>query len=118
MTYRVLVTGSRDWTHPAPIRVVLDAILAAHPDMVLVHGDCRRGADRIADRWAMLHDVPREPHPADWTRGRGAGYARNADMVASAPAECAAFILGGSRGATHCADLAERAGIPTSRTTA
>ncbi|MGH8878010.1 MAG: hypothetical protein ACRD0P_11805, partial [Stackebrandtia sp.] len=47
--------------------------------------------------------------------GRAAGPARNAAMVHTRPALCLAFIRDHSRGASHCADLAERTGIPTRR---
>lgn len=60
--------------------------------------------------------VPAEVHPADWALdGRRAGLVRNAVMVATRPDLCLAFIHNHSPGATHCATLAERAGIPTTR---
>jgi hypothetical protein len=59
-----------------------------------------------------------QAYPADWhTHGRAAGHLRNARMVAAGAELCLAFIRDHSRGASHCAALAEQAGIPTRRIT-
>lgn len=114
--FRVLVTGSRSWTDAAAISGALAELHQQYGDrLVVVHGACRTGADRIADGWARRHGVTTETHPADWAAGRGAGPARNAAMVATSPDVCLAFIRDQSPGATGCADAADRAGIPTSR---
>lgn len=123
---RVLVTGSRTWTWHKPVHEALskfyESARADGGSLVVVHGGAGRGADRIARDWAAQAEhlgwaVTQESHPADWSgpHRRGAGYARNAEMVALGADVCLAFIRDGSRGATHCAELAEKAGIPTHR---
>lgn len=126
-TFRVLVTGSRTWTHPAHIQTELDAAFDAmlyawrttgvtYDEFVVVHGDCPRGADHLADRYARAHRWTVERHPADWRRlGRAAGPIRNQHMVDLGADLCLAFLKDHSSGATGCADLAEKAGIPTRR---
>lgn len=89
--FRVLVTGSRSWLGVHKIAGQLDLIPwrsdASGRLVVVVHGDCPTGADRIARDWAERRNadgwrVEHEPHPADWNSlGRGAGFARNAAMV-------------------------------------
>ncbi len=117
MTRRVLVTGSRTWTDTATIRTAL-ARVWGDGTAVLVTGCCPRGADHIAELAWMRCGGLVERHPADWHRhGRSAGYRRNAQMVAAGADICLAFIRGESRGATHTAELAEAAGIPTHRYT-
>lgn len=129
--YRVLVTGSRDWSNvPRVIGHTVNAAImmwVRQPGrrVVFVHGGCPTGVDAAVDRiltlnrdesWAALCTVER--HPARWASlGRSAGPRRNAEMVAAGADVCLAFIRNGSRGATHCADLAEKAGIPTRRFT-
>jgi hypothetical protein len=44
-----------------------------------------------------------------------AGLARNRLMVELGADICLAFVRNGSRGASHCAALAEEAGIPVRR---
>lgn len=117
---RVLVTGSRDWPDQELVWRVLDELLDKHGSIVVVHGACPTGADEQADDWAGTREldgypVKAEPHPADWKgpRKRGAGFARNAEMVKLGADLCLAFILDGSNGSTHCSELAEKAGIET-----
>lgn len=119
-SYRVLVTGSRDWLDKLELRLaIIDAAaVRMESGLVIVHGACPSGADAMAAEWAADYKVPAEPHPADWARfGKSAGFRRNAEMVALGADVCLAFIRNSSRGAAHCADLAEKAGIRTLRFT-
>lgn len=126
--YRILITGSRDWTNRTPIDNALTALAAANAfferPTIIVHGACPTGADAIADAWTRWHAqrsplITAERHPANWqTNGKRAGFIRNAHMVNLGADACFAFIKDGSRGASHTAALAEQAGIPTKRYTA
>lgn len=134
----MLITGSRDWVDKERMWYALDRIAAAcaqenkdryiREGLQLVSGHAR-GADALAEHWALtrfpLEEI--EVHRADWSKGKRAGIIRNTEMVDSGPDMCAAFImpcskpncptsdLHGSHGATHCADYAERQGVPVSR---
>lgn len=137
--YRVLVTGSRDWTDRETMHQALSAraAIAQREDrfMVVVHGDAR-GADTLAKEWVagaqMLGwPVHHEPHPitgAEWSRlGSAAGPERNRRMVELGADACLAFLMPcakpgcvrydgaphESHGAANCAALALNAGIPT-----
>jgi len=115
VTHRVLVTGSRIWTDEA----VIAAALREHwhdGNALLISGACPRGADAIAERIWRSHGGLVERHPAGWAASpRGAGFARNAAMIALGADVCLAFIRDNSPGASHAAALAERAGIPVTR---
>ena len=114
--FRVLVTGSRDWDDGETIMFDLAGLSMLHRGLVVVHGACPKGADAIAASCARKLGLAQEPHPADWGRhGKSAGFRRNAEMVALGANVCLAFIKNGSRGASHTADLAEKAGIPVRR---
>jgi hypothetical protein len=101
---------------------------------VLVHGGAG-GADLLAADYWEQWGLPTEMHRANWpecddscppdlscrkVKNRReyctrAGFRRNAVMVALGADRCIALIHNGSPGATQCADLAEQAGIPTTR---
>jgi hypothetical protein len=117
--YRCLITGSRNWTDQDAIHnAIADTVrdVPADQELVIVHGLCPRGADAIADEWARKYGATVERHPANWQlEGKRAGFIRNARMVNLGADVCLAFVRNGSRGASHTAALAERAGIPTRR---
>lgn len=115
------MTGSRNWSEKCDVYDALEkAFESSDGIMVVVHGDCPTGADAQAAEWVkkkalMRYMVEAEPHPADWSgpHKKGAGYRRNAEMVALGADLCLAFILDGSNGASHTEKLARKAGIKT-----
>lgn len=113
---RLLTTGSRDWDRVDIIRSALHWAFEklGGGEIVLVSGACPTGADKLAeDFWESLGQ-PIERHPANWKyNGKRAGFMRNQHMVNLGADLCWAFINDNSRGATHCAEAAEKAGIET-----
>lgn len=116
--YRILVTGSRDWISRGVVWTQLGIVCDAAPkgrEIVIIHGGAR-GVDQWTEEWAKGFRVLTEVYPAQWMlEGRGAGLIRSKRMVDKGADVCLAFIRDGSRGATHCAKLAEAAGIETRR---
>jgi hypothetical protein len=110
---RILITGSRDWGDLASIRnAILSESMKTRDNVVIVHGGAR-GADYLAGRVADELKLDVEVYKADWdTYGKRAGYIRNDKMVNLGADICLAFIRNESKGATMCAELAEKAGIP------
>ena len=114
--YRILVTGSRNWTD---VRTVYRALTDHSAEAIrqgrrvlVIAGDAR-GADALAAVWAVSHAVGGESHPADWEKhGKAAGPIRNQEMVDLGADICLAFPLGESRGTRDCMRRAEEAGIP------
>lgn len=118
MTRRLLITGSRDWDDREAIAEALTPYIASDPAAILVSGACPTGSDRMCEEFWQSAGGVVELHPADWNlHGKSAGFKRNAEMVALGANACVAFIRNGSRGASHTAALAEKAGIKTRRVT-
>lgn len=143
LAYRVLVTGSRDYDdYPTVEREVGNAcargLIAGYYEIAVVHGDAA-GADQLAVCYVTENHLrameaagvmlTHEPHPADWSKGRTSGIARNNHMVALGANECLAFAMPctkpgprcptkdphPSHGTAHCAAAAEGAGITVHR---
>jgi hypothetical protein len=129
MSYRILVTGSRDWPDPRTGYVwealdfaVENAKILGHTYVTVVHGDCPTGVDAmaadycedVASHWEHAGiELFVEAHPADWAKhGKAAGPLRNQEMVDLGADICLAFPLNASRGTRDCMRRAEAAGIP------
>lgn len=83
---KVLVTGSRGWHDRERIREDLreyrDEAAASGDGLVVIHGDCPQGADKIAKYWCRRLNIEDIPMPADWSKyGRSAGPRRNQQML-------------------------------------
>lgn len=121
---RILVTISRDWDDYETVEDALydaahtpDGHTLSFPKLTIVHGASQM--DWFIAGMAHTLGMNTEPHRADWVSyGHRAGMVRNAEMVNAGADLCLAFIKNDSRGATHCADLAEKAGIYVKRYTA
>lgn len=133
---RILITGSRTWTHLGSVNHAITKLAreaaALGEALTVVHGDAL-GADKLAativrSRQAGGWQITAEAHPAKWqVGGRGAGMARNKRMVELGADICVAFLRQceapkcpkpgphDTHGATQCAELAEKAGIPVVR---
>jgi hypothetical protein len=104
----VLVTGSRDWDDIKTIHAALEAQVKPDNEMVLVHGACDSGADKIAADYAYAHGWTVRAYPAQWRNAQGkydkaAGPKRNKLMVNdSRPHAALAFRKNKSRGTTNC----------------
>jgi hypothetical protein len=120
--YRILITGSRNWTDQDAVHQALaDAVrdVPANRQVIVVHGGCWAGADKIADIWARQYGATPEVHYADWDRHkRAAGPLRNRHMVTLGADICLSFIRDQSKGASHCTHIAAMAGITVRRFTA
>jgi hypothetical protein len=88
---RVLVCGGRDYNDYDTVQRVLYDFCDEHnlaeneykmPNgLTIIHGGAR-GADSLADQWAVVNWVPFEKYKADWdTHGRAAGPIRNQQML-------------------------------------
>lgn len=120
-TYRVLITGSREWQSQKLMLRALSKIRkrANGKHMVIIEGEAR-GADRMARGFAMRSEnASYEPYVASWgSRSAGtfrpdAGFVRNQKMVDSGADVCVAFLMRDyeNRGTRDCMERAKKAGI-------
>jgi hypothetical protein len=123
-TIYVLVTGSRAWGNVDQLRATLDRVIALAPRsrVVLFHGACPTGADRLANEWAIQQDIEVRRFPAEehgpWPR---CGPMRNTAMVKSFADEVngtrANYMVfafrspGKSSGTDDCVAKCRRAGL-------
>lgn len=126
MLYRtVLICGSRNFTDRDFFARAMEKWVAKHELPVSIVEGCARGADSLAEAWALDHGasdpvseagVVLHHFPADWDRhGNAAGPIRNQQMLdEGAPDAVIAFTtnLARSRGTADMVRRARAAGIP------
>lgn len=114
---RILVTGSRHWAHSwIPASILIEYVAGLYP-VTVVEGACPTGVDLFINAYSVAlaaqgYAVSSERHQADWSTGKGAGFARNELMCELGADVCLAFIRNNSAGATHTATRAVAYGIP------
>src|SRR5262245_29065593 len=109
---RVLVSGSREWDDPDPIRRELEILPRG---TIIIHGNAR-GADRLAHQVAEELGLEIRPCPAEWEKyGKAAGIIRNRQMLQEdQPDLVLAFhpAIDQARGTKHMVEIACEAGVP------
>lgn len=112
---KIVVIGGRDYTEKEIVFKTLDALHKKRCITELTHGACGwdgdrpsthlvenlRGADALADEWALEHQVALVRMPAYWkTEGKRAGPSRNRRMISLQPVALIAFP--GGSGTQNC----------------
>jgi YspA, cpYpsA-related SLOG family len=111
---KLAVIGSRCFSskeHAAIIFGVLDALRSQYPLTAIVSGACKSSPDAWAAQWAKERKVELIEFPADWSQGKGAGFARNTDIANACDAVCA-FWDGTSKGTADTMKKAKAQGKP------
>ena len=111
--FKLIVAGGRDYGDYAQLRDVLlelGTVTYADKAVSIVSG-MARGADALGVRFAKEMGVELHEFPADWSTGKGAGFARNEDMAKFSDG-LVAFWDGESRGTLHMIQTMQRAGKP------
>lgn len=114
MAYRILVTGSRNFSNRELLKATLDLAQFRAKDnaITLIHGDAR-GLDTLAGQEANNRGWNTEVYPANWKDfGRKAGPLRNQVMVDAGANICLAFPTSDSIGTWDCIRRAKTAQIP------
>jgi hypothetical protein len=110
---RVLVCGGRDYRDRGRVYDVLDELHQAKGISAVVHG-AARGADSLADGWAMSRGVKPRRYPVskqEWeTFGRRAGVMRNQRMLDSERIDLV-VAFPGDRGTADMKRRAAAAGV-------
>lgn len=104
---KILACGSRTWSN----WIFIQRVLAEYPaDSLLIHG-AARGADQLSATAALNLGMRIQAFPADWSRGRSAGFVRNLQMLDEKPDVVLAFWDGSSAGTSHTIRNAQKRGL-------
>jgi YspA, cpYpsA-related SLOG family len=108
---RIGFAGGVDCNDHHRIWAVLDKVHTKHPDMVLLHGGCPRGAEKIAACWANTRKVAQVVFKPEWTRHqKAAPFKRNDQLLETLP--IGVIVFPGSGVTDNLADKARHLGIP------
>lgn len=111
---KLCATGGRDFESRDELFAALDSIHCETPVELLVHGDCRTGADHLAIQWCLARNVPHTG--AKWRAQRNvfkrsrAVPIRNGAMLKIEQPD-ALLVFGQDRWSLDCAKQARELGI-------
>lgn len=102
---KVAVIGSRGFNNYNVVKDKLDSISG----ITLIVSGGAMGADTLGERYAIENGIPTKIYKPDWSKGRGAGFLRNTDIINEADI-VVAFWDGKSRGTLDSIQKAEKQG--------
>lgn len=106
---QILITGGRDFYDQEMVFKTLDEIHSKSSISLVIHG-AAKGADSLANQWAVDRSVPVDACRPDWKRfGRAAGVIRNKTMLDKSPDLLVAFP--GGRGTADMVQRARKVGL-------
>lgn len=79
----VAIVGSRTFHDYAQFQLKMNEFRMEHILTQIVSGGAI-GADKLAERYAAENDIPIQVLKPNWSRGKGAGLARNTDIINAA----------------------------------
>ena len=82
---RIVFSGGTDYEDINAIWNTLDKVREKYPNMILLHGGARKGAELIAAKWASNRNVHQIRFTPDYGLGKSAPFKRNDKMLAEAP---------------------------------
>jgi hypothetical protein len=95
---RYLVCGGRDYGEiPGEEEYLFEYLDNLTPRPTLIIHGAAKGADSLAEKWAVANGIPTEPYPANWQKyGRAAGEVRNRLMLKKGKPDKVIAFPGGS----------------------
>ena len=107
----LIVAGGRDFKDYALLKSKLDFLLSnTDKEEVVILCGLAKGSDLLGKQYADENNMDVWEYPADWTKGKQAGYLRNSQMADDAT-HLVAFWDGVSKGTKHMIDLATKKGL-------
>lgn len=108
---RIYLTGGASYDDHRLIFKILDQTRAKYPDMVLLHGGAKSGAEKVAARWAAIRHVPQIPFAPNFTKHSksSAPFKRNDAVLDLMPTGVIIFPGGGIQ--DNLFDKAKKMGI-------
>lgn len=102
------IVGSRGFNNFSLLEKVIHKYLILWDITHIVSGGAN-GADKLAEKFADNNNKPKIIHHADWSKGKGAGFARNHKIWESSDIVIA-FWDGESKGTKHSFELSKKYG--------
>ncbi len=107
---KILVCGGRDFNDVKLFDKTINTILLSSSIDLVIQGGAR-GADLMAEQWALRVGIQTIRFPANWdTYGRAAGPIRNTQMIEEGKPDLVVAFPGG-RGTADMIKKAKEAGI-------
>lgn len=116
---RVLICGGRNFKNKKLFHKIMNEIdpatdkqILGDPDLVIIHGACSTGADKMADEYIVVHCKNFEAYPANWDKYfKAGGPIRNQQMIDEGKPDLVVAFPGG-KGTANMIRLAKKANIP------